>query len=247
MAINQRHCFLEQSPSPGRCSRRLFTKTIHEDQWLVLRKESLSFSVTSDISFFELTIRFITIRYCRTWSLTDLFSLVWALNLKKSKVTARELLHSLKSRVLKSREQRRIHNKMAVNMIFKRVLFAFVALQALSSLKQTMSIITNGVTQDMYDNPACLLLASLTHLILDVIGLYGISEEHFISCLIFCVGCVFTLIVAIFLSLFVIQKVFMVYAILVLSIVPSMMIPYTIMIRKKTPVEGSIAFTKNLA
>ena len=141
---------------------------------------------------------------------------------------------------------------MAVKTVLKYVLLVLVALMALSSLIETVvwSInipVNQGKNGKSAMKSAGLLLGSLTGLALDVIGLYGIFNEHFICSLIFSVVSVLSLIGMIFLSLIVFQEVYMVYVILGVAVLTAMMVSYTIMIREKTPVEGSIAYTKNLA
>ena len=138
---------------------------------------------------------------------------------------------------------------MAVKTVLKYVLLVLVALMALSSLIETVvwSInipVNQGKNGKSAMKSAGLLLGSLTGLALDVIGLYGIFNEHFICSLIFSVVSVLSLIGMIFLSLIVFQEVYMVYVILGVAVLTAMMVSYTIMIREKTPVEGSIAYTK---
>ena len=151
---------------------------------------------------------------------------------------------------------------MTVKTVIKYVLLVLVAFLAVLYVISAVMSINNMVSQGMNGNSVGLFLFSLTALVLHVLGLYGIFKERFTSSVVFSVVLVLCLIGTIFLSVINTpsvstqentQKVFMVYVISVLMIVlpfaifTAMMISYTIMIRKKTPVEGSIAYTKNIA
>ena len=134
---------------------------------------------------------------------------------------------------------------MVVKTVLKYVLLVFVTLMTSMDVFQLLSL--GNVAKSMDGESAgFFLLLSMASLTFHGIGLYGIANEHFISSLIFSVVSVLGLIGMISMSLFVVQEVFMVYISLVVAIFTAMMVSYTIMIREKTPVEGNIAYTKNI-